>query len=67
MQKREDGWYWAEYDSDGNPTTPAGADGAAARLGVNPSTLSARLRALGLRKSRRRQRLDQRGCVLAAA
>ena len=19
MQKRDDGWYWAEYDSDGNP------------------------------------------------
>jgi Bacterial regulatory protein, Fis family len=32
----------------------SGADGAAARLGVNPSTLSSRLRALGLRKSRRR-------------
>jgi transcriptional regulator with GAF, ATPase, and Fis domain len=32
----------------------SGADGAAARLGVNPSTLSSRLRALGLRKTRRR-------------
>ena len=31
----------------------SGPDGAAARLGINPSTLSSRLRALGLKSSAR--------------